>query len=87
MIAALSRQTQPQREGRRRYTLRVTHYDMMYTCILKRAVPHPRNEAQRLRSGLSEASAFRTSDCDSPNCRAIMDTLTPALNPARTALT
>ena len=24
----------------------------------------------------SEASAFRTSDCDRPNCRAIMDTLT-----------
>jgi hypothetical protein len=35
----------------------------------------------------TEASAFLTSDCDSPNGRAIMDTLTPALNPARTALT
>ena len=38
--------------------------------------PCPRNEAQRLRSGISEASAFRTSDCDRPNCRAIIDTLT-----------
>jgi hypothetical protein len=31
------------------------------------------------------ASAFRTSDCDKPNCRAICDGLMPALKTARTA--
>jgi hypothetical protein len=33
----------------------------------------------------SPASAFRTSDWDKPNCRAICDGLTPALKAARTA--
>ena len=32
------------------------------------------------------ASAFLTSDCEIPNCRAITEGLTPALNAARTAL-
>jgi hypothetical protein len=31
------------------------------------------------------ASAFRTSDCEIPNCRAIRDGVIPALNAARTA--
>jgi hypothetical protein len=31
------------------------------------------------------ASAFRTSDCEIPNCRAIRDGVTPALKAARTA--
>jgi hypothetical protein len=31
------------------------------------------------------ASAFRTSDWDKPNCRAICDGLTPTLKAARTA--
>jgi hypothetical protein len=34
---------------------------------------------------LSPASAFRTSDCESPNCRAIPDGEIPALKAARTA--
>jgi hypothetical protein len=33
------------------------------------------------------ANAFRTSDCEIPNCRAIRDGVTPALNAARTAFT
>jgi hypothetical protein len=31
----------------------------------------------------SDANAFRTSDCEIPNCRAIRDGVTPALNAAR----
>jgi len=31
------------------------------------------------------ANAFRTSDCEIPNCRAIREGVTPALNAARTA--
>ena len=60
--------------------LRVTHYIYMHGQDIymhgQARSPCPRNEAQRLRSGISEASAFRTSDCDRPNCRAIIDTLT-----------
>lgn len=33
----------------------------------------------------SPASAFRTSDCEIPNCRAIRDGVIPALKAARTA--
>jgi hypothetical protein len=33
----------------------------------------------------SDANAFRTSDCDIPNCRAIRECFTPALKAARTA--
>jgi hypothetical protein len=33
----------------------------------------------------SDANAFRTFDWDIPNCRAIRDSVTPALNAARTA--
>jgi hypothetical protein len=36
---------------------------------------------------VSDASTFRTSDWDNPNCSAIKDGLMPALNAARTALT
>ena len=36
--------------------------------------------------GASDANAFRTSDCDKPNCRAIREGVTPALNAERTAL-
>ena len=39
------------------------------------------------RPDASALSAFRTSDWDKPNCRAISDALMPALNAARTALT
>src|SRR6185369_3095879 len=37
------------------------------------------------RSRPSVASAFLTSDCEIPNCRAIAEGLTPALKAARTA--
>jgi hypothetical protein len=33
----------------------------------------------------SPANAFRTSDCEIPNCRAILDGVMPALKAARTA--
>lgn len=39
------------------------------------------------RGAFSAANALRTSDCDSPNCRAIREGVTPALNAARTAFT
>jgi hypothetical protein len=34
----------------------------------------------------SDAKAFRISDCEIPNCRAMRDGVTPALKAARTAL-
>src|SRR5260370_22343109 len=34
---------------------------------------------------VSDANALRTSDCEIPNCRAILDGVTPALKAARTA--
>ena len=37
------------------------------------------------RFAVSDANAFRTSDCEIPNCRAILDGLMPALKAARTA--
>ena len=37
------------------------------------------------RFDVSPDNAFRTSDCEIPNCRAIRDGVTPALNAARTA--
>jgi len=35
--------------------------------------------------GSSDANAFLTFDCEIPNCRAILDSVTTALNAARTA--
>ena len=37
------------------------------------------------RFAMSDANALRTSDCEIPNCRAILDGVTPALKAARTA--
>ena len=37
------------------------------------------------RFALSDAKAFRISDCEIPNCRAILDGVMPALKAARTA--
>jgi ferredoxin len=42
-----------------------------------------RREHYRFR--ISDANALRTSDCEIPNCRAILDGVTPALKAARTA--
>jgi hypothetical protein len=46
----------------------------------------PRDQRQDFRSRPWAASAFLTSDCEIPNCRAIAEGLTPALNAATTAL-
>jgi hypothetical protein len=43
--------------------------------------------AVALSPSILPSSAFQTSDCDKPNCRAICDGLTPALKAARTAFT
>ena len=37
------------------------------------------------RFAISDANALRISDCEIPNCRAILDGVTPALKAARTA--
>jgi len=37
------------------------------------------------RFAISDANALRTSDCEIPNCRAILEGVTPALKAARTA--
>jgi hypothetical protein len=42
-----------------------------------------RREHYRFR--ISDANALRTSDCEIPNCRAILEGVTPALKAARTA--
>jgi hypothetical protein len=42
-----------------------------------------RREHYRFR--ISDTNALRTSDCEIPNCRAILDGVTPALKAARTA--
>lgn len=48
-------------------------------------VTHVRGHQYSHRFAVSDANAFRTSDCEIPNCRAILDGLTPALKAARTA--
>jgi CobQ/CobB/MinD/ParA nucleotide binding domain len=40
---------------------------------------------EHYRFRISDANALRTSDCEIPNCRAILDGVTPALKAARTA--
>jgi hypothetical protein len=47
----------------------------------------PQSSALAHRLSSREAKAFRTSAWDRPNCRAILDGVTPALNAARTAFT
>src|SRR5690242_21288578 len=49
-------------------------------------LPEGRSSAQYShRVAISDANALRTSDCEIPNCRAILDSVTPALKAARTA--
>ena len=49
-------------------------------------LPEGRSSAQYShRFAMSDANALRTSDCEIPNCRAILDGVTPALKAARTA--
>ena len=45
----------------------------------------PQDPRAHFRLEASAASAFRTSDCEIPNCRAIRDGVIPALKAARTA--
>ena len=45
----------------------------------------PQDPHAHFRLEASPASAFRTSDCEIPNCRAIRDGVIPALKAARTA--
>ena len=52
----------------------------------RREFPEGHSSAQYShRFAMSDANALRTSECEIPNCRAILDGVTPALKAARTA--
>lgn len=70
----------PVREGGADLLSRSTLH--IYICFHSRSILRWRIH----RFDSSDANAFRTSVCDKPNCRAIREGVTPALNAARTAL-
>ena len=60
---------------------------VFFNRLPRRVLFYHQSSALAHRLSSREAKAFRTSAWDRPNCRAILDGVTPALNAARTAFT